>query len=205
MEEGEEPALSTEPSSEVASEASAPPFSSSMSALMGCAVNFLQVPWATAAEPHWSVFRMQAVAPRPQPLPVFLDFMEEVHSFWDCLASAPSVLKQAAPLASLECADKLGLAGFPPVDSTIAQCRVTETRLKWAYAAEAQVTCLANTASILTTHLDGILREAPLPQPVASELCLLSVTLLQISSLQGQALGWSLASLVVACKQLWLS
>ncbi|MGH0115055.1 UNVERIFIED_CONTAM: hypothetical protein FKN15_074196 [Acipenser sinensis] len=41
-------------------------------------------------------------------------------------------------------------------------------------------------------------------EPVATELCLLSSTLLQISGLQGQALGQSLASLVVAHRQLWL-
>ncbi|MGH0136936.1 UNVERIFIED_CONTAM: hypothetical protein FKN15_006869 [Acipenser sinensis] len=40
---------------------------------------------------------------------------------------------------------------------------------------------------------------------MATELCLLSSTLLQISGLQGQALGQSLASLVVARRQLWLS
>ncbi|MGH0137202.1 UNVERIFIED_CONTAM: hypothetical protein FKN15_009266 [Acipenser sinensis] len=52
MEEGEEPAFSaeTEPSSKVASEASLPLLSSSMLALMGCAVTFLQVPWTAAAE-----------------------------------------------------------------------------------------------------------------------------------------------------------
>ncbi|MGH0131705.1 UNVERIFIED_CONTAM: hypothetical protein FKN15_047536 [Acipenser sinensis] len=143
----------------------------------------------------------QAAAPCPQPFPAFRDFMEEVHFSWDRLASVPSVLKQVALLASLESADKLGLAGFPPVDSTIAallkalpvgglpkdpacpspQCRVSETHLKWAYAAEAQVTRLASMASIITTYMDGILWEAPFPEPMASELHLLSGTLLQIS------------------------
>ncbi|MGH0146792.1 UNVERIFIED_CONTAM: hypothetical protein FKN15_058712 [Acipenser sinensis] len=54
MEEGEEPVLSAEAesSSDVVSEASVPPLSSSMSALMGRAATFLQVPWMTAAEPH---------------------------------------------------------------------------------------------------------------------------------------------------------
>ncbi|MGH0158109.1 UNVERIFIED_CONTAM: hypothetical protein FKN15_039830 [Acipenser sinensis] len=42
-------------------------------------------------------------------------------------------------------------------------------------------------------YLDGVLHEAPLPEPVAMELC------------QGQDLGRSLASLIVACRQLWLS
>ncbi|MGH0140575.1 UNVERIFIED_CONTAM: hypothetical protein FKN15_033781 [Acipenser sinensis] len=71
-------------------------------------------------EPRWSIFWTQAMALCPQNLSAFPDFMEEVRSFWDQLASGPSVLKQAAPLASLEGAEKLGLAVFPPVDSTIA-------------------------------------------------------------------------------------
>ncbi|MGH0166413.1 UNVERIFIED_CONTAM: hypothetical protein FKN15_050764 [Acipenser sinensis] len=104
------------------------------------------------------------------------------------------------------------LVKAPPVGGLIKdpacpnpQCRVTETLLKRAYAAEAQATRLANTASVLTTYFDGVLREDPLPRPVATELRLLSSTLLQVSGLQGQALGRSLASLVVARRQLWLS
>ncbi|MGH0154271.1 UNVERIFIED_CONTAM: hypothetical protein FKN15_027278 [Acipenser sinensis] len=113
-----EPPAEEEPGFKVASEASAPPLSSSVLALMGRAAAFLQVPWMPAAEPM-SVFRTQAMAPHPQKFPVFPDFMEEVRSSWDCPASGPSVLKQAAPLASLEGAEKLGLARFPLVDSTI--------------------------------------------------------------------------------------
>ncbi|MGH0137099.1 UNVERIFIED_CONTAM: hypothetical protein FKN15_062852 [Acipenser sinensis] len=166
---GENPA-EEEPGLEVASEASALFLSSSVSALMGCAAAFLQVPWMPAAEPRWSVFRKQAMAPRPQKFPALPDFMEEVRSYWDRPASGPSVLKHAAPLASLEGADKLGQAVFSPVDSTIAalvkappvgglgrdpvcpnpQCKVTETHLKRVYAAEAQETRLSNTASLLT-------------------------------------------------------
>ncbi|MGH0128348.1 UNVERIFIED_CONTAM: hypothetical protein FKN15_055774 [Acipenser sinensis] len=52
--------------------------------------------------------------------------------------------------------------------------------------------------------MDGIRQEALFPELMVSELCLLSGTLFHIG-LQGQALGWSLASLVVACRQLWLS
>ncbi|MGH0165627.1 UNVERIFIED_CONTAM: hypothetical protein FKN15_074356 [Acipenser sinensis] len=138
----------------VALEASVPPLSSSMSALMGCATTFLQVSWTTAAEPRQSVLHTQAVAQHHQPFPAFPIFMEEVRSSWD------------HPF--LEGAGKLGLAGFPPVDSTIAalvkalpavglpkdpvcpnpHCRVTETHLKRAYA--------ANTAGILTAYMDGM-------------------------------------------------
>ncbi|MGH0144236.1 UNVERIFIED_CONTAM: hypothetical protein FKN15_048691 [Acipenser sinensis] len=170
------------------------------------------------AEPYWSVFRTQVMAPCPQKFPAFPDFMEEVRSSWGRLASGPSVLKQAALLASLEGVEKLGLVGFPSVDSTIAvlvkalpvgglarypacpnpQCKVTETHLKRAYAAEAQ-------ASVRTAYMDSVVRKAPLSESLATELRLLSSTLLQISGLQGQALGKSLASLIVARRQLWLT
>ncbi|MGH0114592.1 UNVERIFIED_CONTAM: hypothetical protein FKN15_023625 [Acipenser sinensis] len=60
-------------------------------------------------------------------------------------------------------------------------------------------------ASVLTAYFDDILREATHPESVATELRLLSSTLLQISGLQGQALGRSLANLIVARRQLWLS
>ncbi|MGH0174274.1 UNVERIFIED_CONTAM: hypothetical protein FKN15_067732 [Acipenser sinensis] len=55
----------------------------------------------------------------------------------------------------------------------------------------------------LMAYRNGVLYETMFPEPVATELRLLSSTLLQISGLQ--ALGRSLASLVVALRQLWLS
>ncbi|MGH0169936.1 UNVERIFIED_CONTAM: hypothetical protein FKN15_058259 [Acipenser sinensis] len=79
----------------------------------------MQVPWMPAAESRQSVFRMQAMDPRPQKFPAFPDFIEEVRYSWDRPASGPSVLKQATLLASLEGVEKLGQAGFPQVDSTI--------------------------------------------------------------------------------------
>ncbi|MGH0128396.1 UNVERIFIED_CONTAM: hypothetical protein FKN15_034637 [Acipenser sinensis] len=85
------------------------------------------------------------------------------------------------------------------------QCRITEAHLKKSYAAKAQVTHLANTASLFTAYLDGMLRSVAFPEPLASELHLVSGMLLQISGFQGQALGRSLANLVVAHRQLWMS
>ncbi|MBN3275419.1 LPIN2 phosphatase, partial [Polyodon spathula] len=105
------------PSSEVSSVTSAPPLSESVSALIGRAATDLQVPWATAAEPRHSVFQSHDMAYRQQPFP---DIMEEVCSSWDHPATAPSQLRHTSQLASLEGAEKLGLSGFPLVDSTIA-------------------------------------------------------------------------------------
>ncbi|MGH0162788.1 UNVERIFIED_CONTAM: hypothetical protein FKN15_043332 [Acipenser sinensis] len=53
--------------------------------------------------------RTMSIRLRPQKLPAFPDFMEEVRSSWDRSASGPTVLKQAAPLVSLEGAEKLGI------------------------------------------------------------------------------------------------
>ncbi|MGH0131935.1 UNVERIFIED_CONTAM: hypothetical protein FKN15_015737 [Acipenser sinensis] len=75
-----EPPAKEEPGFEVASEASAPPLSSSVLELMGRSAAFLQVPWMAEAEPRLSMFRTQAIAPCPQKFPAFLDFMEEVPS-----------------------------------------------------------------------------------------------------------------------------
>ncbi|MGH0142659.1 UNVERIFIED_CONTAM: hypothetical protein FKN15_069838 [Acipenser sinensis] len=82
---GEEASFSSDmqvvkPPAEVASEASSPPLSSSVLALMGRAAAFLQVPWMPAAEPCQPVFQTQAMAPPPQKFPAFPDFMEEVRS-----------------------------------------------------------------------------------------------------------------------------
>ncbi|MGH0122639.1 UNVERIFIED_CONTAM: hypothetical protein FKN15_009674 [Acipenser sinensis] len=98
--------------------------------------------------------------------------------------------KRAATLASMEGAEAVGLAQFPPMDSTIAalvrappvgglskdpvcpngQCRIVEAYLKKAYAAEAQVTRLANTGGLLMANLDSMLRSVTLPEALASEL-----------------------------------
>ncbi|MGH0155334.1 UNVERIFIED_CONTAM: hypothetical protein FKN15_029332 [Acipenser sinensis] len=108
--EGQELTQETGPSSEVTSETDITFPSSSILVLMEQTCNFLQVSWMAAPEQRCSIFRQ---ASNPQPFLVFADFRHR-------LALAPSVLKQAAPPASLEGTGALGLAEFPAVDSTIA-------------------------------------------------------------------------------------
>ncbi|MGH0170267.1 UNVERIFIED_CONTAM: hypothetical protein FKN15_058566 [Acipenser sinensis] len=111
----------TGPSSEITSDTGFSPFPNSIPALMEWASKFLQVPWKAVPEQCQSVFNIQPPVPHPQPFPVFPDFLEEVWPTWVHPASVPSMLKRAAPLTSLEGAGTLGLAEFPPVDSTIQQ------------------------------------------------------------------------------------
>ncbi|MGH0133280.1 UNVERIFIED_CONTAM: hypothetical protein FKN15_039737 [Acipenser sinensis] len=100
-------------SSELASEPEIPAPSNSVRALMERAANFLQVPWKASSEQRRSVFE-PAQTSTPRPFPAFPDFLEEVKSSWQHPASAPSVSKSTAALASMEGAE------FPLVDSIIA-------------------------------------------------------------------------------------
>ncbi|MGH0126920.1 UNVERIFIED_CONTAM: hypothetical protein FKN15_042091 [Acipenser sinensis] len=94
----------TAPSSELALEPEIPAPSNSDQALM---------------EQCRSVFRPTQTS-TPQPFLAFLDFLEEVKSSWQYPASVTSVSKSAAVLASMEGAEAVGLAQFPPVDTTVA-------------------------------------------------------------------------------------
>ncbi|MGH0150855.1 UNVERIFIED_CONTAM: hypothetical protein FKN15_018967 [Acipenser sinensis] len=183
MEEGEEPALSTEaePSSESASEAIVPPFSSSMSALIESASNICRSLGRQLLSYAGPCLRCRLRLPT-----LSLPNVPGFHGGTDKLGLVD--FHQWTP--SLRPWSRLHRWGACP-RTLHARTHSAGSRrhLKRAYAAEAQVTRLANTASILTTYMDGMLWEAPLPEPVASELRLLSGTLLQISGLQGQALG----------------
>ncbi|MGH0159883.1 UNVERIFIED_CONTAM: hypothetical protein FKN15_038335 [Acipenser sinensis] len=212
------------PRSELASEPEVPVSSSPTWALMERASNFLQVPWKALSEQCRSVFR-----PAQTSTPSLFRCSQ---TYWR-RSNPPGTDRPQRPECQersltglLGGAEVTGLAQFPPVDSTIAalvrapppvgglskdpvcpngQCRLMEAHLKKAYTAEAQVIRLANTGGLLTAYLDDMLQSVTLPEPLASELRLVSGTLLPISSFQGQALGRSLASLVVARRQLWLS
>ncbi|MGH0170314.1 UNVERIFIED_CONTAM: hypothetical protein FKN15_070051 [Acipenser sinensis] len=190
-------------SSELASEPEVP-------ALMERATNFLQVPWKAVSEQRRSVFRpAQSSTP-----PAFSSVPRLTGGGPECgrtclhgrcrggrAGTVPaSGLHHSGPSASPPVG---GLSKDPVCPNS--QCRITEAHLKKAYAAEAQVTRLAITGGLLTAYLDGMLHSVTLPEPLASELPAVSGTLLQISGFQGQTLGRSLAGLVVARRQLWLS
>ncbi|MGH0164961.1 UNVERIFIED_CONTAM: hypothetical protein FKN15_048085 [Acipenser sinensis] len=58
----------------------------------------------------------------PQPFFRRSDFLEEVKCSWQHLASVPSVSKSTVTLASMEGAEAVGFAQFPPVDSPWEAC-----------------------------------------------------------------------------------
>ncbi|MGH0125071.1 UNVERIFIED_CONTAM: hypothetical protein FKN15_021499 [Acipenser sinensis] len=124
-------------------------------------------------------------------------------------------------------ASEAGLASFPPVDAAFAalvktptlsgltkdpacpnkQCRTTEVHLKKGYAAATEAVRLSNVASLLTVYQAALVRDLPECPSAAlrSELVTVSQLLVRLAQLNSRAQGRSIASLVVARRQLWLS
>ncbi|MGH0127971.1 UNVERIFIED_CONTAM: hypothetical protein FKN15_064381 [Acipenser sinensis] len=124
-------------------------------------------------------------------------------------------------------ASEAGLASFPPVDAAFAalvktptlsglvkdpacpnkQCRTTEIHLKKGYLAATEAVKLSNVASLLAVYQASLVKDLP-EHPSASlraELALVAQFLVKIAQLNARAQGRSIASLVVARRQLWLS
>ncbi|MGH0125104.1 UNVERIFIED_CONTAM: hypothetical protein FKN15_059281 [Acipenser sinensis] len=87
------------------------------------------------------------------------------------------------------------------------QCRITEVHLKRGYAAATEAVRLSNVASLLTVYQATLLRDLPECPSVAlrTELGTIAQLLVKLVQLNARAQGRSIASLVVARRQLWLS
>ncbi|MGH0120006.1 UNVERIFIED_CONTAM: hypothetical protein FKN15_061124 [Acipenser sinensis] len=124
-------------------------------------------------------------------------------------------------------ASEAGLASFPPVGVAFAalvkaptlsglakdhscpnrQCRITEAHLKKGYATATEAVRLSNVASLLTVYQAALLRDLPECPSVAlrTELGAIAQLLVKLAQLNARAQGRSIAPLVVARRQLWLS
>ncbi|MGH0130485.1 UNVERIFIED_CONTAM: hypothetical protein FKN15_042354 [Acipenser sinensis] len=171
-------------SSKLASEPEIPAPSSSVRALMERATNFLQVPWKVS-----SGLKADFDPPAFSSFPGF-------SGGGQILLATPGLSAQRVQECSRTCLHAgcrggraVGGLSKDPVCPN-GQCGITEAHLKKAYAAEAQVTCLANTGGLLTVYPDGMLCSVTLPEPLASELHAVSGTLLQISRGKLWAEAW---------------
>ncbi|MGH0147494.1 UNVERIFIED_CONTAM: hypothetical protein FKN15_055348 [Acipenser sinensis] len=167
------------------------------------ATRHLGIEWQAVELPRRSLFESPSVqSPLPRTLPAFPDFIKE----------GPS---------------EAGLASFPPVDAAFAalvktptlsglvkdpacpnkQCRTTEIHLKKGYLAATEAVKLSNVASLLTVYQASLVKDLPehLSASLRAELALVAQFLVKIAQLNAQAQGRSIASLVVARRQLWLS
>ncbi|MGH0143675.1 UNVERIFIED_CONTAM: hypothetical protein FKN15_029771 [Acipenser sinensis] len=170
-----------------------------------------------------------SLPPLPYPPQFTWIFSLEIQSSWDHLVTAPAVSRSMNALYRVHDVEKLGLAHFLLVETSIAalvqapnfallsedavcpnkQCQVSEVVLKRAYSASAFAAHLGNYNSILVDYQSHFLRSLsehhrPSPQQLG-ELHLVNKHLLRVSKLNGQAVGTNLAALVAAGRQLWLS
>ncbi|MGH0124576.1 UNVERIFIED_CONTAM: hypothetical protein FKN15_021313 [Acipenser sinensis] len=155
------------------------PLADELAALVSRAAAQVQIPWTEETQVRRSVFEtLVSPTQRCKPLPVVLDFVEELQSSWGSPASALTCSRRVEALYALQGAEKLGLQHFPPVDSAVAallqtpsistlscdfscpnkQFRVTEMHLKRTYSAGALAVRLANTAGLLTMYQSQLLQ-----------------------------------------------
>ncbi|MGH0166619.1 UNVERIFIED_CONTAM: hypothetical protein FKN15_051072 [Acipenser sinensis] len=159
-------------------------------------------------------------------LPAFPDFLKEVESTWGAPASAPATSCKALAF-TMQGASEAGLASFPPMGAAFAalvkaptlsgltkdpscpnrHCKITEAHLKKGDAAATEAVILSNVASLLTVYQAALIQDLPECPSVAlrTELGTIAQQLVKLAQLNARAQGRSIASLVVARRQLWLS
>ncbi|MGH0138678.1 UNVERIFIED_CONTAM: hypothetical protein FKN15_067491 [Acipenser sinensis] len=191
------------------------------------AARHLGVDWPASEPTRRSLIELPSAQPlQSRVLPAFPDFIKEVQSTWGAPASTPATSRKAAAF-NMHGASEAGLALFPPVGAAFAalvkvptlsglakdpscpnkQCRITEAHLKKGYAAATEAVRLSNVASLLTVYQAALLRDLPECPSAAlrTELGTVAQLLVKLAQLNARAQGRSIASLVVARRQLWLS
>ncbi|MGH0120351.1 UNVERIFIED_CONTAM: hypothetical protein FKN15_067736 [Acipenser sinensis] len=191
------------------------------------AARHLGVDWPVSEPTRRSLFELpSAQPPQSRILPAFPDFIKEVQSTWGAPASAPATSRKASAF-NMHGANEAGLASFPPVGAAFAalvkaptlsglakdpscpnrQCKITEANLKKGYAAASEAVRLSNVASLLTVYQAALLRDLPECPSVAlrTELGAIAQLLVKLAQMNVRAQGRSIATLVVARRQLWLS
>ncbi|MGH0127491.1 UNVERIFIED_CONTAM: hypothetical protein FKN15_046826 [Acipenser sinensis] len=191
------------------------------------ATRHLGLEWPATEEPRRSLFESPlAQGQQSRTLPAFPDFVKEVQSTWGTPASTPATSHKAAAF-TMQGASEAGLASFPPVGAAFAalvksptlsglvkdptcpnkQCRITEVHLKRGYSAATEAVRLSNLASLLSVYQAALIKDLPDYPSVSlrAELGLIAQLLVKLAQLNARAQGRSIASLVVARRQLWLS
>ncbi|MGH0151682.1 UNVERIFIED_CONTAM: hypothetical protein FKN15_019753 [Acipenser sinensis] len=189
--------------SEHDSESEALDTSDALWSLVERATRHLGIEWQAVELPRRSLFESPSVrSPLPRMLPAFPDFIKEGASEAG-LASFPPV--DAAFAALVKTPTLLGLVKDPACPNK--QCRTTEIHLKKGYLAATEAVKLSNVASLLTVYQASLVKDLPehLSASLRAELALIAQFLVKIAQLNARAQGRSIASLVVARRQLWLS
>ncbi|MGH0133840.1 UNVERIFIED_CONTAM: hypothetical protein FKN15_020055 [Acipenser sinensis] len=154
------------------------------------ATRHLGIDWPRTELPWRSLFESpSAQSHQSRMLLAFPDFVKEVQSTWGAPASAPATSRKASAF-TMQGASEAGLVSFPPVDAAFA-------------------------ALVKTPTLSGLTKDPACPNKQCrtkeihlkkgSERGTVSQLLVKLAQLNAWAQGRSIASMVVARRQLWLS
>ncbi|MGH0115289.1 UNVERIFIED_CONTAM: hypothetical protein FKN15_006717 [Acipenser sinensis] len=157
----------------------------SLWSLVERATRHLGIQWPAAEQPRRSLFELPlAQGLQSRMLPAFPDFIKEVQSTWETPASAPATSRKAA-----------------------AFTMQVQVHLKRGYSAATEAVRLSNLASLLSVYQAALVKDLPDYPSVSlrAELGLIAQLLVKLAQLNARAQGRSIASLVVARRQLWLS
>ncbi|MGH0168496.1 UNVERIFIED_CONTAM: hypothetical protein FKN15_054791 [Acipenser sinensis] len=181
----------------------------SLWSLVERATRHLGIQWPAAEQPRRSLFELPlAQGLQSRTLPAFPDFIKEVQSTWETPASAPATSRKAAAFTMQALVKSPTLSGLVK-DPTCPnkQCRITEVHLKRGYSAATEAVRLSNLASLLSVYQAALIKDLPDYPSVSlrAELGLIAQLLVKLAQLNARAQGRSIASLVVARRQLWLS
>ncbi|MGH0131820.1 UNVERIFIED_CONTAM: hypothetical protein FKN15_055947 [Acipenser sinensis] len=150
--------------------------------------------------PRRSLFESPSAQPhQSRMLPAFPDFIKEVQSTWGAPASDPATSRKASAF-NMQGASEAGLASFPPVDAAFAAFVKTPT----LSGLTKDPACPNKQCRTTEVALVRDLPECP-SAALRSELVTVSQLLVRLAQLNSRAQGRSIASLVVARRQLWLS
>ncbi|XP_066547654.1 uncharacterized protein LOC136714203 [Amia ocellicauda] len=185
----------------------------------------LQLPWPS--DPAQLCSRFERGQHSQQPTRLLPYLLEELRAVWD---HAPALARRGEAYARTQGMAEAGLVEFPQVNSTIPtlvslpllsaqpcnltcpnrECHVTETLLRRAYKTGAQAARLRNTESLLALYLSQLAEPSehhsasPTPPPI-SEIAAAADQLVTVIRQGIRVTGRSLATIVAACRQLWLS
>ncbi|MGH0131708.1 UNVERIFIED_CONTAM: hypothetical protein FKN15_047539 [Acipenser sinensis] len=195
--------------------------------LVEWATSHLGFEWSAVQQLWRSLFESpSARSQQPRMLPAFPNFINEVQSMWGTPASSPATSCKAS-VFTMQGASEAGLASFLPVGTAFAalvktptlsglakdpacpnkQCRITEVHLKKGCSAATEAVKLSNVASLLSVYQAVLVKDLPEYPSVSlrTELGLVAQLLVKLAQLNARAQGRSIAFLVVARRQLWLS
>ncbi|ROK16092.1 hypothetical protein DPX16_22710 [Anabarilius grahami] len=201
--------------------------------ILSKAVEELDLEWAPPEEPSRSrldewFLPGRRQAPRQRSAPFFPEVHEELTKSWRAPYSARLHTTHRSALTAVDGSEGKGYEHLPPLDEAVSAhlcppaavgwktkralpskpCRTTSTLVGRAYTSAGQAASALHTMAIFQVFQAKLLRsldESGIDAPAFRDLRSATDLALRATKATAQAIGWSMASLVVLERHLWLN